>query len=459
MSDILLYQWILVVLFGLILFIISPLAKNKEIFYRASTAEGKMPGFWLLTSSLVISWIFAKSITNAANLGLEFGMVGGVAYGAYYLSFLVAGIVIYWMRTIGGFESIHQFLRSKFGSNAIRLFSLLIAFRMFNEVWSNTMVIGTYFGDKGTVIYFLAIIVFTILTLAYALKGGLRSSLITDMVQMVLFGLLLFVILGIILPQSEATVVEYVNSGSWSLSGGLDLFWVAILQVFSYPFHDPVMTDRAFIAKPKVALKSFIAATFIGSICIVLFSWIGIYAQFEGLQGQAAVEVGKVLGVGMMLMMNFIMITSASSTLDSAFASFSKLIAVDLNFGKSIHISLSKGRWAMIGLTIFGTVPIFLGPEILSATTISGTMVIGLAPVFTCWKLKVPKSSFFLSVLAGILIGSLYAMELLPKNWSIGDGKYAALLGANLWGSLICLGLYLLPLFIKKKSNFQNSNA
>jgi len=451
MSDLLIYQWILVVLFGLILFFISPLAKHKEIFFRASSANGKLPGFWLLTSSLVISWIFAKSITNAANLGMEFGMVGGVAYATYYLSFLVAGFVIYYMRVNGAFESIHQFLRSRFGSNAIRLFSLLIAFRMFNEVWSNTMVIGTYFGDKGTAVYFAAIIVFTLLTLAYALKGGLRSSLITDMVQMVLFGLLLFVILGILLPSSEATVTETIGSGEWTLAGGVDLLLVALLQVFSYPFHDPVMTDRAFIAAPKVALKSFIAATFIGGICIILFSWIGIYAQQNGLEGQAAVEVSKTFGVGMMLLMNFIMITSASSTLDSAFASFSKLIAVDLNFGKTINISLSKGRLAMIGLTVLGTIPIFLGPEILSATTISGTMVIGLAPVFLLWKVKAPKLSFFLSVLGGIVIGTFFALDLFPNNLAIGSGKYAVLLGANLWGSLICLGLYLLPILFSKK--------
>ncbi len=451
MNDLLIYQWILVILFGLSLFFISPLAKSKEIFFRASSANGKLPGFWLLTSSLVISWIFAKSITNAANLGLEFGMVGGVAYASYYLSFLVAGFVIYHMRVKGGYESIHQFLRSRFGSNAIRLFSLLITFRMFNEVWSNTMVIGTYFGDKGTTVYFAAIIVFTLLTLAYALKGGLRSSLITDMVQMILFGLLLFVILGILLPSSEATVTETIGSGEWTLAGGVDLLLVALLQVFSYPFHDPVMTDRAFISPPKVALKSFITAAFIGGICIILFSWIGIYAQQNGLEGQAAVEVSKTFGVGMMLLINFIMITSASSTLDSAFASFSKLIAVDLNFGKTVNISLSRGRLAMIGLTILGTIPIFLGPEVLSATTISGTMVIGLAPVFILWKVKAPKLSFFLSIFGGVVIGTMFAVDLFPNNLAIGSGKYAVLLGANLWGSLICLGLYLLPILFLKK--------
>lgn len=445
MNDVLTYQWLLVILFGVILFLVSPLAKNKEIFFRASSAKGKTPGFWLLTSSLVISWIFAKSITNAANLGLSYGMVGGVAYSAYYLSFLVAGVVIYYMRVKGGFESIHQFLRSKFGSNAIRLFSALIAFRMFNEVWSNTMVIGTYFGEKGDDNYYLSILVFTGITLAYALKGGLRSSLITDMIQMVLFGLLLFVILGMILPQSSATIPQYVQSGDWTLSGGVDLLLVALLQVLSYPFHDPVMTDRGFIASPKTTLKSFIWATLIGGVCIALFSWIGIFAQFKGLEGQSAVEVSKTLGVGMMLLMNFIIITSASSTLDSAFASFSKLVAVDLNFGRTIQISLSKGRWAMVALTFLGTIPIFLGPEILSATTISGTMVIGLAPVFIFWKMKASVSSFFLSVLGGIAIGIIYAVGLLPEFLHIGTGKYAALLGANLYGSIICFALYFTP--------------
>jgi Na+/proline symporter len=450
MNEVETYQWILVLLFGVLLFVSSPLAKNKEIFFRASSKSGKTPNFWLLTSSLIISWIFAKSITNAANLGLSFGMVGGVAYATYYLSFLVAGFVIYYLRTKGGFQSIHQFLRTRFGSNAIRLFSLLIAFRMFNEVWSNTMVIGTYFGQAGSGQYISAILVFTGITLAYALKGGLRSSLITDAIQMVLFGVLLFVILGIILPSSEASIPDYVSSGEWSLIGGVDLLLVALLQAFSYPFHDPVMTDRGFIASPKVTLKSFIWAALIGGMCIVLFSGIGIYARFQGMEGQAAVEVSKSFGVALMLLMNFIMITSASSTLDSAFASFSKLVAVDLNFGKEFNISLSKGRWAMVVLTVLGTIPIFLGPEILSATTISGTMVIGLAPVFVFWNRNVPTSSFFFSVIGGIAIGGMYALGILPEVVQIGEGKYAALLGANLYGTLLCTGLYFLPALFSK---------
>ncbi len=296
MQDILTYQWLLIIVSSVVMFLISPVSKSTKEFFRATDKKEQTPNFWLLTSSLIISWIFAKSITNAANLGLSFGFVGGVAYAGYYLSFLVAGVIIYRMRVKGGFQSLHQFLQSKFGRSAVWVFSVLIAFRLFNEVWSNTMVIGTYFGEKDSTSYFWAILVFTILTVAYTLKGGLRSSLLTDLIQMVLFGVLLFIILGIIIPKTDGNVEAFVTSGEWTMVGGLNLLFVAFLQVFSYPFHDPVLTDRAFIAPPKMTLKSFIVATFVGAACILLFSFVGIYAKMQGMEGQAAVEVSKSIG-------------------------------------------------------------------------------------------------------------------------------------------------------------------
>ena len=137
-------QWLLVIISSLVMFFISPMAKTTKEFFRAAAKNDATPNFWLLTSSLIISWIFAKSITNAANLGLSYGFVGGVAYAGYYLSFLVAGIIIYRMRVKGGIQSLHQFLNDKFGRGAVWVFSVLIAFRLFNEVWSNTMVIGAW---------------------------------------------------------------------------------------------------------------------------------------------------------------------------------------------------------------------------------------------------------------------------------------------------------------------------
>ena len=443
--DVKTWQWGLIIVSSLILFILSPLAKTTDEFFKA-THRKKVPNTFMLTGSLIISWIFAKSITNAANLGMDYGLVGGVAYAGYYLSFAVAGVILYQMRTQGGFESIHHFLTSRFGKGAMQLFSILIAIRLFNEVWSNTTVIGSYFGVQGSESYYWAIMAFTILTLAYTLKGGLSSSIFTDVIQMGLFSILLCIILWSIFSVDDFTAKDVVSSGTWSFGLGLNLFFAAIIQSFSYPFHDPVLTDRAFISSPRTTLKSFLWATLLGGLCIVLFSIIGVYAQHQGMQGQAAVAVGKAFGVVILLVINFIMITSAASTLESTFSSFSKLLSVDLNLGKNLNF----GRLSMAIIAILGTIPVFFDAEILSATTISGTMVIGLTPVFLFWKLKVPKISFYLSVVTGLLFGFILLFDLVPQTFIFTDGKYADLLWINIWGILSCNLVYMIPKWIKK---------
>lgn len=439
------WQWVLVIASSLILFALSPYAKTTASFFKANHNK-KSPNVLVLTGSLIISWIFAKSITNAANLGLDFGLVGGVAYAGYYLSFAVAGLLIYQLRTKGGFTSIHDFLTSKFGKKAVAVFTFLIIIRLFNEVWSNTMVIGSYFGETGSASYYTAIIVFTVLTLSYAIKGGLSSSIFTDVIQMVLFSVLLIIILYTIFSVENFSTKDIVTSGTWSFELGLNLFFAAIIQSFSYPFHDPVLTDRAFISSPKVTRKSFLWASLLGAICIVLFSLIGVYAQTQGLKGQAAVEVGKAFGVVVLLVINFIMITSAASTLDSTFSSFSKLLAVDLGLGKS----LTFGRLAMVAIAFLGTIPIFFNAEILSATTISGTMVIGLTPIFVFWNYKVPKISFYLSIGCGILFGFLLVFKVFPEALIFTKGRYADLLWVNVWGIFSCNLLYFVPRWIKQ---------
>lgn len=441
------WQWILVILSGILLLIISPLAKDVSVFFRGAKEKTGPVKFGMLTASLVISWIFAKSITNAANLGAEFGIVGGVAYGAYYFSFVVAGLVIFQLREKGNFQSLHHFLESKFGRKAAVIFSLVIAIRLFNEVWSNTAVIGSYFGERGSLSYVIAIMIFTLLTLAYSIKGGLRSSILTDGIQMALFGVLLFAILGVLIPE-EGSMKAFLNTGTWSMKGGVELLLVALIQMFSYPFHDPVMTDRGFISGKRTTLYAFLLAGVTGFICIILFSFVGIYAGNHGLEGQAPVAVSRTLGTFFMLLVNFIMITSAASTLDSTFFSSGKLVVLDwLDIRKA---TVNKGRWAM-GIAAFaGSIPLLFSPEILSATTISGTMVIGLAPVFLLWNLPGNKWSFYLPFWCGIILGLLLTFGWIPGEILFSKGKYAELLMVNVYGTVLCFLLYFFPAWVKK---------
>ncbi|MFQ5881474.1 MAG: sodium:solute symporter [Candidatus Methylomirabilales bacterium] len=442
------FLWMVLFGYGVVMFLVSPRTVDAQGFYWGYDARGRETGFWLLTTSTFITWIFAKSVTNAANLGATFGIVGGLAYAAYYLSIPVAGIVIASIRRRLGARSLSEFLVSQYGRAAATAFLLVVTIRLFNEVWSNTAVVGSYFGEKGSFPYYTAAFLFTAFTLLYSLKGGLRSSIITDTFQLMLAGFLLFLLLFHLFPRVGPG--ELLQTGEFTFRGGLDILLVALLQIWSYPFHDPVLTDRAFIADRRVTVPAFWAAGVGGIFFILLSSLIGIYAYKEGLSfsGDAPRVVASSFGLGILFAMNIIMLCSAGSTLDSTLSSISKEAGIDLAV-------ISLGRWrghlgagkiAMVAIAVLGNLPLFAGASILQATTISGTMVMGLAPIFLLHFLpSVPRFSFHLAFWTGLGLGALYTLGWIPSALAIGNGRYAMLLGVNLYGLLLCTGLFLLP--------------
>src|SRR3954463_14436255 len=78
------YFWGFLFLYGGLMYALTPRAHTAAGFFRGSDAAGRPATEWKLTCSIFISWIFAKSVTNAANLGAAYGVVGGLAYACYW---------------------------------------------------------------------------------------------------------------------------------------------------------------------------------------------------------------------------------------------------------------------------------------------------------------------------------------------------------------------------------------
>lgn len=449
------YFWAFLIIYGVLMVSLSPAATTPNAFFNAFSSSGDRVSQWSLTMSIFISWIFAKSVTNAANLASTYGVVGGLAYAMYWLSIPLAGFTIYYLRKNTKATGLVSFLVGQYGRSAALAFSLAIFIRLYNEVWSNTAVVGAYFGRPGDASFIIAALLFTAITLAYSIKGGLRSSIFTDGIQAVIFIVFLLFALAMVLPDYSAA--EIVASGTWQLHGGVDLMLVALLQIFSYPFHDPVLTDRGFLTDERRMLRSFIIAGAAGFVCIFLFSLIGIHAYLTNLDvhGNAPFAIASVFGILTLFVVTVIMISSAGSTLDSTFNSLAKLGVKDL---KPLHGFLAEYAPVKTGITIMiifavvGNLPMIAGTDILKATTISGTMVMGLAPVFLLYRLVgYSPASFHCSFWTGVALGILYTAGLIPEAVAIGEGKYGLLLGTNLYGLALCtLGFFVPTLFRSK---------
>jgi SSS family solute:Na+ symporter len=444
-----LYFWGFLLLYGSLMYALTPRARTASGFFRGTDAEGRPATGWALTCSIFISWIFAKSVTNAANLGASYGVVGGLAYAVYWLSIPVAGLVIYWLRTRHGAGGLVTFLVARYGRFAAVAFMIAILIRLYNEVWSNTAVVGAYYGRPGTGVFVAAALLFTAASLCYSLKGGLRSSIVTDIIQSILFVLVMMVVLFLVLPQHGMS--KLLSVGDFGLSSGVDLLLVALLQVLSYPFHDPVLTDRGFITEEKTMLRAMLLSGVLGFGCIFAFSLVGVHARLEGLPGGDNMpgEVARAFGVVPYMMMTLVMILAAGSTLDSTFASVAKAIGqeIPLLAGRTPgQRAVAVGMWTMIAFALLGNLPMIAGTDILKATTVSGTMVMGLAPVFLLAPLvRYSPWSFHLAFWPGVALGVLLTLNAIPQSWAIGTGKYALLLGANLYGLAICFAGFLLP--------------
>lgn len=165
--------------------------------------------------------------------------------------------------------------------------------------------------------------------------------------------------------------------------------------------------------------------------------------------------LGKTLGVVGYFAMIVVMVSAAGSTLDSTFASLGKLTAKDLPEMSNRGLKNPKkvAILFMIAFAIIGNLPMIMGTDILKATTISGTMVIGLAPIFLLHGFVKPtKLGFHLSFWIGIILGILLTINLIPTSWAIGTGKNALLLGVNLYGLILCTIGYVVPgMFAKNK--------
>ena len=446
--------WGFLIFYGAALYAVTPNARTVGAFFRGEDNNGRMASQWALTASIFISWIFAKSVTNAANLGASYGIVGGLAYATYWLSIPLAGFVIYHLRRNAGATSLVGFLIGKYGRAAALAFTAAILIRLYNEVWSNTAVVGGYYGPAGSPQFIGAALLFTAATLFYSVKGGLRGSIVTDIIQAAVFVVFLAAVLLLVLPKHGMATL--LSVGEFKLAAGVDLLLVAGLQIFSYPFHDPVLTDRGFITEEKAMLKAFILAGIGGFLAILVFSFVGIDARLDGLavNGNAPAAVAQALGIGALFVMTVLMIAAAGSTLDSTFASLSKIVAQELPAvaGRQPPASaLRHGTVAMIVIAVLGNLPMIAGAEILAATTLSGTMVMGLAPVFLLQRwVGFSPWSFHLSFWPGLMLGVLLTLGWIPAAWAIGDGKYALLLGVNFYGLLICTTGFLLPEIVRR---------
>lgn len=375
--------YILIVAFGLVVaasLLAAPRRASIEGFFAGREVDGRAPALWTLVLSQVTTWIFARSLMNAAILGYYYGIAGTLAYAAYYGSFLTGGFIVMRLRETGA-GSVQDWLGARFGRAGNGCYNFVIALRLLSEVFANLIVVGLIFdavlAGSGT----SAIVIVAVLGLAYSAWGGLSAALRTDVLQMVVFLAVFGVAFGALLlsPGFDLAAVLTAPGTSGPYNGWI-LLAVAGLQVFSYPAHDPVMMDRGFIADAATTRASFLHAFWLSTLCIIGFGFFGIQAGLVGAsyEGQLIGTWAAMFPTWVFSLLMMSLLISALSTLDSALSSAARLVVEE----GSLPRTLTMGRLVMLGFMAAGTALTLWGNATLfDAVAVSGTASMFLAPV------------------------------------------------------------------------------
>jgi len=381
--------------------------------------------FFSLSTSLVASalgaWILfgPASAATWGGIGAVIGYALGTAFPMIFLIYLGKKI----RNEFPKGSTLIEFLRKRFGKSLFKLILFMTIFYMFIFLCAEVTAVSLLINYiSGTPLWITASIVL-IATLIYTLYGGLRASIFTDMIQMVII-IILFVISAIYLlsftgdqfsfdfiyeKNPQLLSINYIPNYTAGIT-----FFIAVAA--TNLFHQGNW-QRVYAAKNNEVLKKSLILAFIVIIPIV---------YFMGFSGLVAVSVdSKVipdLGFFSLLLKDqteflslVIIILGVSltiSTIDTLVNAISSLIVVDgkatfnlkhninyLRFSKKFIIALSIIVF-IIASKGFSVLYLFLLADLFCCAFV-------LTVFYSFYNKKINEKTAYISIIVGLICGFL----------------------------------------------------
>ena len=377
-----------------------------------------------LTTSLVASalgaWILFGPIAAAT-----WGGVGAVIGYAFGTAFPMIFLIYFGKKIRSEFpkgSSLIEFMRKKFGKSLFKLILLMTIFYMFIFLCAEVTAIAVLINYlSGTDLWITALIVL-LATLTYTLYGGLRASIFTDNIQMVMIILLLTILISIIssstgnnfsfafIREKNPQLLSYSYIPSYT--AGLTFF---IAVAATNLFHQGNW-QRVYAAKDYKTLKSALIVSFFIIVPIVfLMGFIGMVSF--SVDPSARVDLGffTLLLNNQTELLSFMIIilglALTISTVDTLVNAISSLFVID---GKATfkldkkkdYLKISKYFIILLSIIALGIAS--KGFDILYLFLLADLFCCAFVfTVFYSFYNKVNEKTAYLSIIIGLIAGFL----------------------------------------------------
>jgi Na+/proline symporter len=416
---------ILVIVISLVFTILGLYHSRKFQGINNYLTANRNIGFFSLTTSLVASalgaWILfgPASAATWGGIGAVIGYALGTAFPMIFLIYLGKKL----REEFPKGSSLIEFLRIKFGKSLFKLILLMMIFYMFIFLCAEVTAVAILINYiSGTELWITALIIL-LATLTYTLYGGLRASIFTDNIQMIVIGVLLIIsaiyLINFNVDQFNFSFINQQNphllSSSYvpSYTAGLTFF---IAVAATNLFHQGNW-QRVYAAKDYDTLRKSLLVSFFIIIPIVFFM---------GFSGLVAISVdAKVipdLGFFSLLLkeqtefLSLIIVTLGLaltiSTVDTLVNAISSLIVVDgkatFNLNKKTNYLLLS-KYIMIFLSIIAFVIASKGFSILYLFLLADLLCCAFVVTvfYSFYDKNINEKTAYISIIIGLIGGLL----------------------------------------------------
>ena len=436
----------LVIIISLLFAILGLLHSKKYQGINNYLTANRNVGLFSLTTSLTASalgaWILfgPASASTWGGMGAIIGYSLGTAFPMVFLIYLGKKIRTDFPKG----SSLIEFMRKKFGKSLFKLILLMTVFYMFIFLCAEVTAVAVLINYiSGTKLWITALIVL-LSTLIYTLYGGLRASIFTDNIQMIVIGILLIISLFFITSftgsEFSFEFIKEKNPHLLSLSyipsytAGLTFF---IAVAATNLFHQGNW-QRVYAAKNFETLKKSLLISFFIIVPIVFYM---------GFTGMVAFSIDPTirpdLGFFSLLLKNqtellslFVIILGLAltiSTVDTLINAISSLVVVDgeasLKLKKETDY-LKFSKYIIVGLSIISFIIASKGFDILYLFLLADLFCCAfvLTVFYSFFNKNINEKTAYLSIIVGLVGGflmfpapdfskSLLVGILIPKEW------------------------------------------
>ena len=399
-------------------------SKKKQGLNNYLTANRNI-GLFSLTTSLTASalgaWILFGPVSAATwgGIGAIIGYSLGTAFPMIFLIYLGKKI----RKEFPKGSSLIEFMRKKFGKSLFKLILLMTIFYMFIFLCAEVTAIAVLINYiSGTKLWITALIVL-LSTLTYTLYGGLRASIFTDNIQMIVIGILLLISLSYIISftgsQFSFNFIKQKNphllSSAYiqSYTSGLTFFIaVAATNLFHQGNWQRVYAAKNYeILKKSLLLSFFIIVPivfymgFIGMVAFTIDSTTRPDLGFFSLLLKEQTELLSLLVIILGLALTI-------STVDTLINAISSLIIVDgkatFNFKKKINY-LNFSKYIIVLLSIISFIIASKGYDILYLFLLADLFCCAfvLTVFYSFYNKDVDEKTAYFSIIFGLIGGFL----------------------------------------------------